>query len=76
MGSDIPLDKAISLAFCIIGPSACGSENGIPISIISAPPSIACRTRSSVLSLLGNPAVIKTISLFPSLLNRFFNLLI
>ena len=36
----VPLDKALMLDAWITGPSAIGSENGIPISTMSAPPSI------------------------------------
>ncbi len=54
----------------IAGPSASGSEKGIPISRISAPPRSSATAISSVESSFGNPAVRKnTIAFFFSSLS-------
>jgi hypothetical protein len=43
----------------ITGPSAIGSLNGTPSSMISAPPASIASMRGTVLSTLGKPAVRK-----------------
>ena len=49
----VPLSNAIWLAFCIVGPSAIGSEKGTPSSIISAPPASNAFKYSHVSLILG-----------------------
>jgi hypothetical protein len=44
----VPFFKATVEACCMVGPSAIGSEKGIPISTISAPDSTIVLTISSV----------------------------
>src|SRR5205823_5093213 len=48
-------------------PSAIGSENGTPISMMSAPPSSSARRHSTERSASGNPAV-----RYPTSARRFF----
>ena len=59
-----PALNARRLASCITGPSAIGSENGIPISTSAAPAFSISKINSSVLSRLGSPAVINPINAF------------
>ena len=49
------------------GPSATGSENGIPISTKSHPASSIAKTYSTVFSIVGSPAVKNPMKAFPSL---------
>ena len=58
----IPPFNALTLAPSITGPSAVGSENGIPNSIRSAPPETAARMAVSVISRSGSPQVINAIN--------------
>src|SRR4030042_2646715 len=51
----IPLFIALISAFWIVGPSAIGSENGIPNSRISAPESTAVFTIARLVSKSGSP---------------------
>ena len=51
--------SARMLAAWITGPSAIGSENGIPSSRASAPPSIKLLMISTLSALLGSPIVTK-----------------
>ena len=53
----MPRASARSLAFWITGPSAIGSENGTPSSIMSAPPAASACMISGVASANGSPAV-------------------
>ena len=53
----IPLRSACVELFWIVGPSAIGSEKGIPTSIMSMPPSLRARMMSGAESRVGNPAV-------------------
>ncbi len=55
----VPEDSARTSAFCMTGPSAMGSENGIPSSIRSAPAAAMARTSFSVVSMSGSPQVTK-----------------
>ena len=52
-----PEDSALTSAPWMTGPSAMGSENGIPSSIRSAPASAMALTRPSVVSMSGSPQV-------------------
>ena len=54
---DIPLSNAIFELICIVSPSAKGSLNGKPISIISTPAETKFLIISIVLFNSGNPAV-------------------
>ncbi|MNR13723.1 hypothetical protein D3C85_1301470 [compost metagenome] len=56
--------SARSLARWITGPSAIGSENGMPSSITSAPPSTRPCIRLTVRPGLGSPAVMNGIRAF------------
>src|SRR6056297_2705536 len=53
----VPAASARWIAFWIVGPSAIGSEKGIPSSITSAPPAASASTYSAVASGSGTPAV-------------------
>lgn len=64
INSELELDGYIENVLTVLvswmtGPSAMGSENGIPISIISAPPACIASNMGTVSSLRGYPAVIK-----------------
>ena len=62
--------KALNDAFCMLGPSAIGSEKGMPSSIISAPADSSRNISDLVVSRVGSPAVIKGIkALFPLLIS-------
>src|SRR5699024_55613 len=63
-----PPDRARTFAAWITGPSAVGSEKGIPSSIRSAPASSMAYTSFSVTSKDGSPQVMKGMNAF-SLLN-------
>ena len=63
----IPPFNARRFAPWIIGPSAVGSENGIPSSIRSAPFSTAALIVSSVVFKSGSPQVINGINALPFL---------
>ena len=65
-----PPFNARRFAPCITGPSAVGSENGIPSSIKSAPFFTASQTAAYVVSKSGSPHVKKAINAFP-FLNAF-----
>ena len=66
----IPFAKARSDALCITGPSAIGSENGIPNSIKSAPASTRACMIFTVSEGSGSPAVTKGIKpFFPDTFN-------
>lgn len=52
-----PPDSALTSASCITGPSAIGSENGMPSSTRSAPSSAMATTSSSVVPRSGSPTV-------------------
>ncbi len=67
----IPASRAILDVLCITGPSARGSEKGIPISIISAPQLSRTSKSLSVPSRSGNPHVINGINAF----RPFFSIL-
>ena len=60
-----PPESALTLAPWITGPSAVGSENGIPSSIRSAPASYIAYTSCSVTSRDGSPQVMNGINAFP-----------
>ena len=49
----------------ITGPSAVGSEKGMPNSIRSAPPFTAARTQAAVVSKFGSPQVMKATNALP-----------
>jgi len=53
----IPWSRAACVERWIVGPSASGSENGIPTSTKSAPASATTRSASSDSAGVGNPAV-------------------
>ena len=57
--------RALSLAAWITGPSAVGSEKGIPSSIRSAPALTASLTTSLVVSRSGSPQVMKGMNALP-----------
>src|SRR5690606_35867885 len=57
-----PCASARSLARWIVGPSAIGSENGTPSSMMSAPAATHWRRTSSVTARVGNPTVMEGIS--------------
>ena len=62
-----PFAKARSDDFCIVGPSASGSENGTPSSRISTPPLTNAWSEGTVISIDGSPAVMKeTRAVLPS----------
>ena len=61
----MPPRNALKFAPWITGPSAVGSENGIPSSIRSAPFSTAARTTFAVVSRSGSPQVTNAINAFP-----------
>ena len=61
----VPAESARTFALWITGPSAVGSENGIPSSIRSAPPSAIARTAFAVVSRSGSPQVINATNAFP-----------
>ena len=61
LGGVAPAASARSEASWMIGPSMTGSEKGMPISIASAPASVAARTMSSQ---PGSPPVRYTTRLF------------
>ena len=61
----VPALSALIFASCITGPSAVGSENGMPSSIRSAPALAAALTSFFVVSRFGSPQVIKGIKAFP-----------
>ena len=63
----VPADSALTFASWITGPSAVGSENGIPSSIRSAPASAIAHTSFSVVSRSGSPQVKNGINALPSL---------
>jgi len=50
-----PLFNEIVLAFCITGPSAIGSENGNPNSMMSVPPLTRPSTIDNVVFSFGKP---------------------
>ncbi len=54
----IPPANDLVLAFCMTGPSAIGSENGNPNSIMSTHPSIKPLTEDNVAFSFGYPAMI------------------
>ena len=54
----VPLFNDSVLAICIVGPSAIGSENGNPSSIMSVPPLINPLTAANVAFSDGYPAII------------------
>ena len=60
-----PPESALILAACITGPSAVGSEKGIPSSMISAPATAIALTIASVVSRSGSPQVTKGIKALP-----------
>ena len=60
-----PAASAFTLAPWITGPSAVGSENGIPSSIRSAPFATASLTIFAVVSKFGSPQVINGINALP-----------
>ena len=60
-----PPDKALMFASWITGPSAVGSEKGMPSSIRSAPAAAISFTMAMVVSRSGSPQVIKGINAFP-----------
>ena len=60
-----PPASALIFAPWMTGPSAVGSENGIPSSIRSAPASTIAYTTSSVTSSDGSPHVTNGINAFP-----------
>ena len=60
-----PPASARVLAAWITGPSAVGSEKGMPNSIRSAPPLTAARTQSAVVCKSGSPHVIKAMNVLP-----------
>ncbi len=64
----MPFFSAISLLFWMTGPSAMGSEKGIPISIISAPALDRALIIPAVESSVGCPAVKYIERIFPGLL--------
>src|SRR6267143_4542085 len=53
----IPCSSAVWVVRCIVGPSASGSEKGIPISTKSAPAAATMRRASSETAGVGKPAV-------------------
>lgn len=55
----IPLFKAVVLATWMTGPSAIGSENGTPNSMMSTPPAWKPCKIGTVSSMVGKPAVTK-----------------
>ena len=57
-----PLASARSLARWITGPSAMGSENGIPSSIASAPAATSLCIIATVIDGSGSPAVMNGIN--------------
>ena len=57
--------SARSLAAWITGPSAVGSEKGMPSSIRSAPPFTAARTQAAVVARSGSPQVMKATNALP-----------
>ena len=59
-----PLFNEIVLAFCITGPSAIGSENGNPNSMMSVPPLTRPLTIDNVVFSLGKPVIIYEINAF------------
>ena len=59
-----PLFNETVLAFCITGPSAIGSENGNPNSIMSVPPLTRPLTIDSVVFSSGNPVMMYEINAF------------
>src|SRR5699024_1611031 len=59
-----PPESARRFAACMTGPSAVGSENGIPSSISAAPASSMAYTSFSVVSRSGSPQVMKGINAF------------
>ena len=61
----VPADKALALAAWMTGPSAVGSEKGIPSSIRSAPALTASFTTFSVVSRSGSPHVMKGMNALP-----------
>jgi len=66
MGGVTPAFSALRDEACIVGPSAIGSEKGIPNSMMSTPPSISAVAISKVASGTGSPAVMKpTSTAFP-----------
>jgi hypothetical protein len=58
----MPCASARSEARWMVGPSAIGSENGTPSSMMSAPPSTSACISGSVSAAPGSPAVMKGIS--------------
>src|SRR5574344_1640878 len=61
----VPASRALMLACWITGPSAVGSENGMPSSISDAPADCIATTHSSVVAISGYPHVINGINAFP-----------
>ncbi len=59
-----PLCNAFKLAASMTGPSATGSEKGIPSSKESTPASFNDNAKSTVKLLLGNPAVMYATNFF------------
>ena len=59
-----PLFNEIVLAFCITGPSAIGSENGNPNSMMSVPPLTNPLTIDNVVFSFGKPAMMYEINAF------------
>ena len=45
---DMPFSSDVVAAFCMTGPSASGSENGNPSSMMSAPPRTSPRTAAKL----------------------------
>ena len=61
----VPASNALALAAWITGPSAVGSEKGIPSSIRSAPARTASFTIFAVVSRSGSPHVMRGMKAFP-----------
>ena len=61
----VPFVKDLTLDSWIVGPSAMGSEKGIPISIISIPLLIMVLRISKLVLKSGSPPVVKVTNFFP-----------